>query len=89
VPLFTVTMKVKRSAKEKGRLARTIHAASVAAGYPEDDLFQRFLSLGPSDLSVDPYYPALPKPRSDQMLMIEVLVSSGTDTGRKEVLSRH
>ena len=46
MPLFTVTMKVKRSAKEKDRLARTIHAASVAAGYPEDDLFQRFLSLG-------------------------------------------
>jgi len=35
---------------------------------------------------VDPYYPALPKPRSDQMLMIEVLVSSGTDTGRKRRL---
>ena len=35
---------------------------------------------------MDPYYPALPKPRSDQMLMIEVLVSSGTDTGRKRRL---
>jgi maleylacetoacetate isomerase len=30
-----------RSAKEKDCLSRTIHAASVAAGYPEDDLFQR------------------------------------------------
>ncbi|MDX6462817.1 MAG: hypothetical protein QOE55_6514 [Acidobacteriaceae bacterium] len=29
------------------------------------------------------YAPALPKPRTDQMLMIEVLVSSGTDTDRK------
>jgi hypothetical protein len=71
---------------EKDRLSRTIHAASVVAGYPEDDLFQRFLSLDPSDLRVDRYYPALPKPRSDQMLMIEVLVSSGTDTGRKRSL---
>jgi hypothetical protein len=33
-------------------------------------------------LRVDLYYPALPKPRTDQMLMIEVLVSSGTDTNR-------
>jgi Tautomerase enzyme len=32
------------------------------------------------------YYPALPKPRTDQMLMIEVLVSSGTDTDRKRGL---
>ena len=86
MPLFTVTMKANRSAKEKDRLSRAIHAASVAAGYPEADLFQRFLSLDPGDLRVDPYYPALPKPRSDQMLMIEVMVSSGTDTGTKRSL---
>jgi Tautomerase enzyme len=48
--------------------------------------FQRFLSLGPSDFRVDLYYPALPKPRTDQMLMIEVLVSSGTETNRKKGL---
>ena len=86
MPLFTVTMKANRSAKEKDSLSRAIHTASVAAGYPEEDLFQRFLSLDPSDLRVDPYYLALPKPRSDQMLMIEVLVSSGTDTDRKRSL---
>jgi hypothetical protein len=50
MPLFTVTMKSNRSTNEKDRLSRSIHAASIAAGYPEDDLFQRFLSLGPSDL---------------------------------------
>ena len=86
MPLFTVTMKSKRSTSEKDRLSRAIHAASIAAGYPEDDLFQRFLSLRPSDFRVNLYYPALPKPRADQMLMIEVLVSSGTDTNRKKGL---
>jgi hypothetical protein len=86
MPLFTVTMKSNGSTNEKDRLSRAIHAASIAAGYPEDDLFQRFHSLGPSDFRVDLYYPALPKPRSDQMLMIEVLVSSGTDTDRKKSL---
>jgi hypothetical protein len=39
-----------------------------------------------SDLRVDLYYPALPKPRSDQMLMIEVLVTSGPDSDRKKGL---
>lgn len=86
MPLFTITMKSNRSTNEKDRLSGAIHAASIAAGYPEDDLFQRFLSLGPSDLRVDLYYPALPKTRTDQMLMIEVLVSSGTDTNRKKGL---
>ena len=86
MPLFTVTMKSNRSTSEKGRLSRAIHSASVAVGYPEDDLFQRFLSLGPSDFRVDLYYPALPKPRTDQLLMIEVLLSSGTGTNQKKRL---
>jgi Tautomerase enzyme len=86
MPLFTVTMKSNRSTNEKDRLSRAIHAASFEAGYPEDDLFQRFFSLGPSDLRIDLYYPALPKPRTDQILMIEVLVSSGTDSNRKRGL---
>jgi hypothetical protein len=86
MPLFTVTMKSNGSTNQKDRLSRAMHAASIAAGYPEDDLFQRFLSLGPSDFRVDLHYPALPKPRTDQMLMIEVLVSSGTDTNRKKGL---
>ena len=64
MPLFTVTMRSSRSADQKDRLSRAIHAASIVAGYPEDDLFQLFLSLGPSDFGVDLYYPALPKPRT-------------------------
>jgi hypothetical protein len=79
-------MKSNGSTNEKDRLSRAIHAAGIAAGYPEDDLFQLFHSLGPSDFRVDLYFPALPKPRTDQMLMIEVLVSSGTDTNRKKSL---
>jgi hypothetical protein len=86
MPLFTVTMKSNGSANDKDRISRAIHAASIAAGYPEDDLFQRFLSLGPSDFRVDLYYPALPKSRTDEMLMLEVLVSSETDADRKQSL---
>jgi hypothetical protein len=86
MPLFTVTMKSSRSASEKDCLSRAIHAASVVAGYPEDDLFQRFLSLDPSDLRVDPYYPALPKPRTDQMLMMEFWYLQGLTPIGKEVL---
>jgi hypothetical protein len=40
MPLFTVTMKSNGSTSEKDRLSRAIHAAIIAAGYPEDDLFQ-------------------------------------------------
>ena len=55
--LFTATMKSNRSTNEKDRLFRAIHAARIATGYPKDDLFQRFLSLGPTDLRVDLFIP--------------------------------
>ena len=83
MPLFTVTMKAGRGADEKNAISRAIHAANVKAGYPKDDMFQRFLCLEQGDLKVDLNYPGLPKPRTDKMLMIEVLVSSGTDADRK------
>src|ERR1700751_5996581 len=86
MPLITVTMRAGRSADETESLSRAIHAASIAAGYPADDLFPRFLSLEPGHFRVDPRYPALPKPRTGQMLLIEVLVSSGTETERKRAL---
>ena len=86
MPLFTVTMRSNRSTNEKDRISRAILTASIAAGYPEDDLFQRFLSLEPGDFRVDLYYPALLKPRTDQMLMIEVMISSGTDINRRRGL---
>ncbi|MDR7142946.1 tautomerase family protein [Rhizobium sp. BE258] len=86
MPIFTVTMKSSRSAHEKDRLSVAIHAASIAAGYPENDFFQRFLALDPGDLRADPHYPDLPKPRTDQLLLIEVLLSTGTHISRKKKL---
>jgi phenylpyruvate tautomerase PptA (4-oxalocrotonate tautomerase family) len=83
MPLFTVTMKAGAAADDKTAISRAIHEASVKAGYPDDDMFQRFFCLEQADLKVDLNYPDLPKPRTQKMLMIEVLVSSGTDTDRK------
>ena len=53
MPLFTVTMKAGRAANEKNAISLAIHEASVKAGYPEDDMFQRFLCLEQADLKVD------------------------------------
>ena len=86
MPLFTVTMRSGRTATEKDAISAAIHEASVGAGYPEDDHFQRFISLQEADLRISPLYPDLQKPRSERVLMIEVLVSSGTDQDRKRSL---
>jgi hypothetical protein len=86
MPLFTITMRSGRRGADKGAVSAAIHAASVSAGYPQNDMFQRFFSLEADDLLIDPTYPMLPKPRTDELLMIEVLVSSGTQAKQKHAL---
>lgn len=86
MPLFTVTLRAGRTTAEKDDISASLHEASVSAGYPEDDFFQRFNSLEEADFSVSPQYPDLLKPRSRHVLMIECLLSSGTDDTRKRLL---
>jgi len=86
MPLFTVTMRSGRTVREKDAISAAIHEASVSAGYPEGDHFHRFISLEEVDLRISPLYPDLRKPRSEDVLMIEVLVSSGTGEDRKRSL---
>jgi len=86
MPLFTVTMRSGRTATEKDAISAAIHKASVSAGYPDNDHFHRFISLEEADLRISPLYPDLQKPRSEYVLMIEVLVSAGTDEDRKRSL---
>jgi Tautomerase enzyme len=85
-PLFTVTMRSGRTVAEKDVISAALHDASVSAGYPQDDYFQRFISLEEVDLRISPLYPDLQKPRSQHVLMIEVLLSSGTQEERKRLL---
>jgi hypothetical protein len=86
MPLFTVTMRSGRTVPEKDAISAAIHEASVSAGYPEEDHFQRFICLDEEDLRISPRYPDLQKPRSEHVLMVETLVSSGTEDGRKRSL---
>ena len=86
MPLFTVTMRSGRTVTEKDAISAANHGASVSAGYPEDDHFQRFICVEEADLRISPLYPDLPKPRSEHVLMIDVLLSSGTAEDRKRAL---
>ena len=52
MPLFTITVRSGRRGADKGALSAAIHAASVAAGYPQNNMFQRFFSLEADDLLI-------------------------------------
>ena len=86
MPLFTVTLRTGITVAEKDAISASLHEASVIAGYPEDDFFQRFSSLEEADFRVSPRYPDLRRPRGSQVVMIECLVSSGTADARKRLL---
>ncbi|MFD3916107.1 tautomerase family protein [Streptomyces sp. NPDC058603] len=86
MPLFTITMRSGRTVAEKNAISAATHEASVSAGYPEDDHFQRFVSLEEADLRISPRYPDLPAPRGEHVLMIEAVLSSGTEKERKRLL---
>ena len=86
MPLFTVTMRSGRTVREKDAISAAIHDASVSVGYPEDDHFQRFITLEQADFRVSPRYPDLQRPRSENVLMIEAVLSSGTSADRKRSL---
>ena len=86
MPLFTVTMRSGRLVKEKDAISAALHDASVSAGYPEDDHFLRFICLEKADFRVSPRYPDLKEPRSKRVLMVEVLLSAGSEQHRKRSL---
>jgi phenylpyruvate tautomerase PptA (4-oxalocrotonate tautomerase family) len=86
MPLFTVTLRSGRSTAEKDEISAALHEASVSAGYPEDDFFQRFSSMADTDFRVSPRYPDLSKPRSGHVVLIECLLSSGTEDTTKRTL---
>lgn len=62
MPMFTITMRSGRRGPDKGTISAALHAARVSAGYPRNDLLQRFFSLEADDLLIDPTYPGLAKP---------------------------
>ena len=62
MPLFTITMRTGRRGADKAAVSAAIGAASVSAGYPQNDMFQRFFSLEADDLLIDPTYPGCRNP---------------------------
>jgi len=72
MPLFTVTMKAGRTADEKMRSLVPYMKQASRQDIPTTTCSNVFC-LEQADLKVDLNYPGLPKPRTEKMLMIEVL----------------
>jgi len=77
MPLVTLTVRKGQSPEFKTAVLDAVHGALVASGVPEKDRFHRVLELGPDDFRFDTTYPDLTAPRTDEFVLIEILLSVG------------
>ena len=77
MPLVTLTLRPGKSKEFKTAILTAVHDALVASGVPEKDRFQRVLELGPDDFRFDGEYPDLTVSRTDDFVLIEILLSVG------------
>ena len=88
MPLVTLTVREGKSSEFKSMVLNAVHGALIAAGVPEKDRFQRVLELSADDFRFDPEYPDLTARRTDDFVLIEVLLSVGRSVKvKKKILA--
>jgi len=88
MPLVTLTVRKPKTAAFKTATLAAVHAALVASGVPEKDLFHRVLVLDAEDFRYDKTYPDLTAPRDDNFVLVEILLSVGRSVKvKRKILS--
>jgi len=89
MPLVTLTVREGKSREFKSAVLNAVHGALVASGVPEKDKFQRVLELDADDFRFDAEYPDLASPRSEDFVLIEILLSVGRSVKVKKQILAH
>ncbi len=77
MPLVTVTLRPGKPREFKHAILGAVHQALVNSGVPQTDRFHRILELDADHFRFDPEYPDLASPRTDEFVLIEILLSVG------------
>src|SRR5262245_48882199 len=77
MPLVTMTTREGKSSAFKSAVLAAVHGALIASGVPEKDRFQRVFELNSDDLRFDSDYPDLSSRRTDDFVLVEILLSVG------------
>jgi phenylpyruvate tautomerase PptA (4-oxalocrotonate tautomerase family) len=89
MPLVTLTVRKGKSSEFKSAVLGAVHRALVASGVPEKDRFHRVLELGADDFRFDSEYPDLGTPRTEDFVLIEILLSVGRSVKvKKQILAQ-
>jgi phenylpyruvate tautomerase PptA (4-oxalocrotonate tautomerase family) len=77
MPLVTLTVLHPKPAAFKDSVLQAVHAALVSIGVPEADRFHRVFELSAEDFRFDRSYPDVQGGRTDDFVLIEILLSAG------------
>ncbi len=86
MPIVTITVRGKKSSEFKSKAFTAVHAALVGIGVNERDRFLRMLELEESSFDFDPSFPDAASPRTDDFMLIEVLLGVGRSVKVKRQL---
>jgi phenylpyruvate tautomerase PptA (4-oxalocrotonate tautomerase family) len=77
VPIVTITVRKPKTSEFKNTVLDAVGAALVGAGASPNDRFQRVIELDPDNFRFDPTFPDLTRPRTDDFVLIELLLGLG------------
>ena len=77
MPIVTLTVRGPKPPQFKAQVLGAVHEALVAIGAHADDRFQRVLELDAADFQFDPSFPDVRTRRTDDFLLIEILLGVG------------
>jgi phenylpyruvate tautomerase PptA (4-oxalocrotonate tautomerase family) len=77
MPLVTLSVVHPKSPEFKDSVLEAVHGALVSIGVPEADRFHRVLELSPADFRFDATYPDVQGKRTDDFVLIEIVLSAG------------
>lgn len=89
MPLVTLTVLRPKSVAFKDSVLQAVHDALVSVGVPEADRFHRVLELSEDDFRFDRHYPDVQGSRTNDFVLIEILLSAGRSVKVKKQFLAH
>ena len=89
MPLVTLTVVRPKPAEFKDSVLKAVQSALISIGVPDADRFHRVLELAPEDFRFDRTYPDVQGKRTDDFILIEVVLSAGRSVKVKKQFLAH
>ena len=86
MPTITVTVRKPKSPEFKAKVLAAVHASLVSAGVNPNDRFHRILELEAENFQFDLTFPDLQRPRTNDFVLIEVLLGVGRSVKVKKTI---